>query len=108
MDLLSEEQNFDMYGDTIERGNWVYGLQDELFLVIETYPSISNAAYSDLAYYSEVYDAVTVTSILSKFLKKVDVVAGHSKKDYNIISEEYKTLVRKNKLKNILKISKND
>jgi hypothetical protein len=108
MDLSLEEQNLDMFGEPIERGNWVYGIDDKLYIVTESYSSIPNAAYSDLAFYSEKFSGISTISILSKFLKKVDIVAGHSKEEYKILSEEYKSLVRKNKLKNILKISKND
>lgn len=102
MDLIKEEQKLDMFGVPLNIGEWVYDINDKLFLIINIQESIYNAAYAECVGYFRQYDSIMHNDILTKYLKKVDIIAGHSKEEYEIISEQYKPLIRKNKLKKFL------
>jgi hypothetical protein len=102
MDLLKEEQKLDMFGVPLNIGDWVYDIEDKLFLVINIQESIENAAYAECVSYFKKYDCIMSRDILTKFLKKVDIIAGHSRLEYDILLKEYKPLIRKKKLNKFL------
>jgi hypothetical protein len=110
MDDLFKEYCFDTYGNPLKRGDFVYDLSNTLYMIKEVYPSeIESASYCYCAYYNEILDGIDYNERSGKYLKKVDVISGDHKKDYDILFEEFKPLIRQNKITKLRKnIKKNN